>query len=101
MNVLTQIPKRVLANGLVVFVRELNIKESGASFSWFEYGMMHRREGINPCKFIPEFLNDRLHQAAELEDHEASINTLLKIGDWLAGWIWAQMNSKETLNGSS
>lgn len=95
MDVLTAVPKRVLSNGLVVLVRELNIKETGASLSWFEYGMLHRREGVNPCKYIPKFLKEKLDQSQELEDTESSILTLMKIGDWLAGWVWAQMNSEE------
>lgn len=96
MDVLTVVPQRILSNGLVVFLRELHIKEVGTSLSWFEYGMLHRKEGVDPCKYIPRFLNERLEQAMELEDETAAVETLLKIGDWMAGWAWAQMNSEDS-----
>lgn len=96
MDVATKVPKRTLSNGLVVLLKELHIKEVGASLSWFEYGMLHRKEGVNPCQYIPKFLNERLNMALELEDETAAVETLLKIGDWLSGWVWAQMNSEET-----
>lgn len=86
---------RVLSNGLVVFVKELNIKDEGSGkFSWFDIGMSQHQEGINPCKMIPAFLNNDLIMAQEFQDVEKMTSTLMKIGDWLSGWKTAQQFSE-------
>lgn len=86
---------RMLSNGLIVFVKELNIKDEGSGkFSWFDIGMTQRQEGVNPCKMIPAFLNNDLLVAQEFQDEEKMTSTLMKIGDWLAGWIFSQQFSE-------
>lgn len=87
---------RTLTNGLVVIVKR-NDLDTGAEMTWFEIGQLQMRQSIDPLRWIPKSLNIFLMNAIKTEDVELATCTLMKIGDFLAGWEFA-VNTQEEMN---
>ena len=90
---------KTLSNGLVVIVKRNNL-DTGADMTWYEIGFMQMRESVNPLNWIPKSLNIFLTDAIKNNDEELATCTLMKIGDFLAGWEFATNTKEETNNGN-
>lgn len=83
-------PRR-LQNNMVVFAIERNIRiHDKNSLTWFDQGMLDQRTGCDPSKHVPKHLMETVAYHNFIKNSEAVIETLICIGDWIAGWEFSE-----------